>query len=81
MTAPKWWRDPETREQYLPISDEHAMKVWRTPSGDYAVTCHADSFGFGGEVDYEPTLTAARLRAEALAGGLGWRDFAPEGSL
>lgn len=61
---PTWWRDPETGEHFLPIDEDRSWKAYKTAGGDYALTIHSDSAGFGDEVAYFDTLRQAKTHAE-----------------
>ncbi len=73
-----WLYDPQTREHFLPIGSDSdlSMKVYKTGAGDYAITCHSESAGHGGEIDTEPTLHLALRNGEARAADGRWRELA-----
>lgn len=74
-----WQRDPDTREHFYPFAydDGLAMKVYRTGAGDYAITCHDESAGMGGEVEYRATLQRAKGLAERMAADGTWQTLRP----
>jgi len=77
-TAPiTWLYDPETREHFLPIegNPDLAMKVYKTEAGDYAITCHSEAAGRGGEIDTERSLNLALRNAEARVTDGRWREL------
>lgn len=74
----RWVFERETGEHFFPISDGLSMKVYRTAAGDYAITCHDDGAGSGGEVDYAETLALAKANAESRAANGSWRELAIE---
>lgn len=59
-----WQHDRETGEHFLPIDGDRSWKTYRTAGGDYALTIHSDTDGFGGEVEYFDTLRQAKASAE-----------------
>lgn len=64
MNKATWQFDRETGEHFLSIDGDLSMKVGKSAGGDYFITCHSDSAGFGGEVDYEDSLAKAKKNAE-----------------
>jgi hypothetical protein len=59
-----WQHDRETGEHFLPIDGVLSWKTYKTAAGDYALTLHDDSAGFGGDVDYFDSLKQAKREAE-----------------
>lgn len=53
------------------------MKIYKTTGGDYAITCHYESTGHGGEVEYAATLKQAKRDAELFVCSGHWYDLAP----
>lgn len=72
-----WQRDMLTNEHYLPIGGDYSMKVFRTAGGDYAITCHDDEVGHGGQIEFADDLRKAKREAEKLAHGGEWKRLAP----
>jgi len=76
-----WQFDRDSKEHYLPFScgddEQRSMKVFKTSGGDYAVTCHYDSIGHGGEIEYAANLRKAKTFAETAIQSGNWYRLAP----
>lgn len=76
-----WIFDRESNEHHLPFScgdaESRTMKIYKTTGGDYAITCHYESTGHGGEVEYAATLKQAKRDAELFVCSGHWYDLAP----
>jgi hypothetical protein len=72
-----WTHDKETGHHHLEVDDDHCMQVHKTPGGDYALTCLRESAGFGGEVEYHDSLSAAKRAALAHKRNGTWKTLAP----
>ena len=70
-----WHYDNDVKEHRLHFRDQHYMVAWKTPGGDYAVTCRAVDDPCGGDVEYTSTLAKAKKLAEELAASGGWLDL------
>jgi hypothetical protein len=55
---------------------ERLMLVYKSGGGDYAITCMQEGDPCGGDVDFEPTLTKAKAKAEALIESGHWLELA-----
>lgn len=76
ITAQVWERDPDTREHSLTFGDGgQYMVAYRTPAGDYAITCRFNGDPCGGDVEYYPTLRKAKEAAETHVRNGTWRDL------
>ena len=73
-----WFLDRDTNTHYLPIDDDLAMAVYKTAAGDYAITCHADSAGCGGDTEYADRLPQAKKLAEKMKNDGSFLTLAPE---
>jgi hypothetical protein len=73
-----WVRDAQTNEHFLTVSEELALKVYRTAAGDHAITCHSESAGHGGECEYMPDLRRAKDYAEAMAADGTYTRLTPQ---
>lgn len=70
-----WHYDNEVKEHRLHFSDQHYMVVWKTPGGDYAMTCRAVDDPCGGGVEYAASLPKAKALAEELVASGDWLDL------
>jgi hypothetical protein len=73
--AMTWEFDRDTGEHFLHFDGKY-MAVYKTPSGDYAITCRTEGDPCGGDVDYEPTLAKAKANAERRAESGTWLELA-----
>jgi hypothetical protein len=53
----------------------YSVKVEKSHGGDYFVTALHEHDPAGGEVDYAPTLAAAKRRAETVLADGSWTDL------
>ena len=71
-----WTYERDTGQHFLAFTAddqiERLMLVYKTSGGDYAITCMQDVDPSGGEVEFEPTLTKAKAKAEALIASGEW---------